>query len=425
MRTRSYDTVPLDNTVQYQLYNYLTAGSSSSPYGLIVKGRGRAGSMTDTVTADFKRKVARGEIINNNLINETFDVDCPPRSYSAHYRRWDTSNVLDQDIIATTSSSISGYEHLGQYLMYASTDRPGLLASIPSPSLPSADQLLVDALAKASSSDAMVLVSLAEAKKTLESVAQAAHYMYRIDNYLSKLRLKDLTPSGALRHVGVGLKIWLEVRYGLLPTYYDILGYTEVIKKRGLKSRVKFSSYASGSTTSVPVDSLDIQDFYEEARKVSRYRRQDVRAGCLVEPYATEIGAIYSLGIDRITSTAWELVPFSFVVDWFLNTSSYIAAHEGRFGQKVLASWTTVKDSLITNASMVTDGTDRIIAGKRHLGIFNRSWTVREEYTRFVRNANPAIPKLPTFQVNLNWKKCLDLVALSTSVRENLRRLRI
>lgn len=417
--------MPLDATVIYNSHNYLTGVTTPSPYGTIVKGRGLAGNMTDTVTADYKRKSARGEIINNDVVSERFDVDYPARGYANRNRRWNTSNVLDQDFGATTSSSISGHEWLGQYMAHESGNTAAWLASVTAPSVPSTSQLLVDALAKASSSDAMVLVSMAEARKTLDSVVEATKVMSRLRNWIGALSPKDFTPSGALRLAGNGLRVWLEVRYGLLPTYYDILGYAKVIQKRGLKARVRFSSYADGSIASTPVDSSSNSNFYQEFRKVVRFRRTEVRAGCLVEPYATEIGAIYSLGIDRISSTAWELVPFSFVVDWFFNTAGYIAAHEGRFGQRVLASWTSIKESVVTNASMSTVGNDHFISGQRHQGIYTRNFTAREEYTRFVRNADPEIPVLPSFQLNLNWKKCVDLVALAASVRKSLGRLRL
>jgi len=54
---------------------------------------------------------------------------------------------------------------------------------------------------------------------------------------------------------------------------------------------------------------------------------------------------------ESIPITAWELIPFSFVVDWFVNFGDYIQALTPKLGIKGLSSWTTViKETKVTRS---------------------------------------------------------------------------
>lgn len=71
-----------------------------------------------------------------------------------------------------------------------------------------------------------------------------------------------------------------------------------------------------------------------------------VRAGALVQLEA--VGRIQRLGFDirKIPEAAWELLPWSFVVDWFLNVQQVIAAIEATASNQFLAQWITRKRRL-------------------------------------------------------------------------------
>lgn len=415
----------------------LTGSSSTALWDANVPyGDGTEQTMTDVVTGDYKRLSAAGHIINNNMSYQRCVVSFPERPYLEYTQKWNNQGTQVTKFQSVLDKPTSGYPWLSAnfFLPKGDGDRNALLASLTQPSMPSEGQVLVDAAAKAADTDVLALVSLAEARKTIDSIARAGAVMERIsrllvgkNGFFGKTRSPGRLPTlGSLaRGTGNALRVWLEVRYGLLPTYYDILGYAEMAQGIGKRSRVRFTSQAYGGAPQTPVTSQTSSTYLRENRNMTRYLERVVRAGCLVEPYAEELGAVYSLGIDKITSTAWELVPFSFVIDWFLNTSKYIAAHEGRFGQRVLATWSSVTQTVTTNASMTSTGADQIISGERFLGIYQRSYVCREMYTRYVRTANPQIPVLPSVQIRLNWKKALDLVALATSCSNALSRLKL
>lgn len=428
MRTRNKNTLLSKNDVIYYDHNYKDGTTNPSPYGTIKYGNGEISQMKDFVTPGFRKIQRQGNIVNNDMSSWRCVLSYPEAHYSARVTIWDAADNLVEDYGATCSQGITADGHVGTrfFSNLSEADRGSLLASLPGvPDMPTAEQVLVRAIANASNTDALALVTLAEGKKTMASIQQASNALHRIWGYMSRLRPRDFTPTGALRHVGTGLAVWLEVRYGLLPTYYDILGYANIAKSLGKKSRVRFTSVAEGhSNLGTDVASFN-NSFYYETKLTTKSRHQKIRAGILVEPVAENVEAITSLGIDRLASTAWELVPFSFIVDWFLNTAQVIAAHEGRFSQRDLATWVTIRDHVRTEFRMRTLGRDyRDLSGSnwRYRGMYSRDFDASEDYIVTVRKANPKKPLLPSFQIRLDWKKCTDLAAISSKVLSGLRR---
>lgn len=424
------NTVQTNNTASFEETDLVSGTTASSPYGPFRYGDGEVASMTDVITPGYLSLRAKGHIVNNDLTQDSCKIQWPLAPYAVTRRKTElaTGNLVSPSASYRVSDGLS-IDSLGggsaPFLLDKNpTERANLLSGLPQPSMATLGQVLIAALAKAST-DCLALVSIVEAKKTVASLEKASHAFQRIASYSKKLRPKDFTPQGALRHVGNGLKVWLEVRYGLLPTYYDLLGYSELVRNVGGKTRVRFVSTVSGSAPVPEVLTQTQDEYFTYLKSVTRQYSIQRSAGCLVEPSALDIDTIHSLGIDRLVSTAWELIPFSFIVDWFLNTGKLFAAHEGRFGQRVLASWTVERHYLSTSHSLGTFGRDTTQSGFRYQGSGSRNYAGFETYKRTVRVANPEIPLLPTFQLKLNWKKALDLVALASTVGNGLSQLRL
>lgn len=426
MRNRSKDTIPVNSDVTYHDVNYLAGTDTPSAYGLMKTGQGEVARMTDWNTPSFRKLASRGIIVNHDMTSESMKLDYPSAPYYVRNRTYDTGGALLGDAGAYTNMPITADEHIGLRFFVNRSDlqRGELLQSIPGPTLPSGEQVLTKAVAQAAETDAMFLVTMAEARKTLDSIQRASDCYHRIWRYIAGLRRSDFTPSGALRHVGNGLKVWLEVRYGLLPTYYDILGYCKMAKKIGKRSRTRFTARAEGEGAPLSQYTENISTFYSDGKSVTYVRRDIIRAGILVEPVAENVEAITSLGIDRIASSAWELVPFSFIVDWFINASDTIAAHEGRFTMRNLATWLTYETRVRSEFNMITAPRDWVDLGpnRRYVGgPYQRNFSASEDYKLVIRKADPAVPLLPSFRLNLNWKKAVDLAAIATTVRNGLK----
>lgn len=94
------------------------------------------------------------------------------------------------------------------------------------------------------------------------------------------------------------------------------------------------------------------------------------------------VASANSLGLINPATVAWEVVPFSFVVDWFLPVGDYIDSLNAFSGYKIIDKSATNKKHLIMKAS-APNGATR----EKHLKTINRS--VHIDISRTLRFKNP------------------------------------
>lgn len=111
-------------------------------------------------------------------------------------------------------------------------------------------------------------------------------------------------------------------------------------------------------------------------------------------------------------SLAWELIPFSFVADWFFDVGSYLRAMETatlyclRFQSgyvSELYAWNGVEDVDPTWKNVVTTTTYTFPYA---------SSTVRERHFRRTKLTSYPLPRLPSFQTDLSSTRLLSAAAL-------------
>jgi hypothetical protein len=145
---------------------------------------------------------------------------------------------------------------------------------------------------------------------------------------------------------------WLAYQYGWRPLLSDAVGaattlydYFEGNGKWGGRTRI--SRTAKGSAKS---GSYVQPDYYVQGwNNVSSWEREPVvaRAGLLLEIEHTSAALASQLGVGLSDPllTAWELTPFSFVFDWFVDIGGWLEARSSLQGFKVLDgyySWRVV-----------------------------------------------------------------------------------
>lgn len=175
------------------------------------------------------------------------------------------------------------------------------------------------------------------------NVAQGRQLVDMVVNNLGKFRkairaLKHGDFSTASRALGSSPKIsklnskdisgrWLELQYGWLPvlsdTYEAAKAFEVISKYRTSRIRVtrnKFGTYNASQSTS----SYDAIGKYWLGKQI-------------VYEMTEQLSAPRSLGLADPLSVIWEIIPYSFVIDWFLPIGSYldnlsvIPTLEGRF----------------------------------------------------------------------------------------------
>jgi hypothetical protein len=149
-------------------------------------------------------------------------------------------------------------------------------------------------------------------------------------------------------------------------------------------------------------------------------REVKVRAGVLTDVKPTSTSQL--LGVDKLVETAWDLIPFSFIIDWFTNVGDTLSAWTPTYGFNALASWVVVED--ITTQKTQLAGVDASYGSYsswdyRDLGTsisrpsINKVTVLKERIPDYQR------PLLPSFDLNLDLLKTLDLAIITRKIRKN------
>lgn len=196
--------------------------------------------------------------------------------------------------------------------------------------------------------------------------------------------------------------LWLEARYGLRPLVYDI----EEIAKATAELQYGFMSPIK---TSKQVDQpVHSKSSFEQTITTGVYG--SVKATTV---FSYECGLRANIAARIRTQgfggspimTAYELIPLSFVLDWFLDLGSWLGAiHFAVMESEYSAAYGYyLKETQTTTYSRLTTA---------------NGWTVSGGLTTFTRSREtlmrvPAtVPLLPAFSVNLNAGKEFDLGAI-------------
>lgn len=184
--------------------------------------------------------------------------------------------------------------------------------------------------AKVSGSDFNLAVTLGQTEETLGGIYNGAHRLY-----LFYHALRRGSPLGALEALGADpseinprnladlsrkaghdlSSTWLDYEYGWKPLLSDVKDAAELLAKQLNFPQVKdyrvrmcheASSHSSGSVS---------YPHYYAANRLQICAR-------ISEPLSTP----QLLGITDPLSVAWELMPYSFVFDWFLPIGDYLQA---------------------------------------------------------------------------------------------------
>lgn len=194
-----------------------------------------------------------------------------------------------------------------------------------------------------------VPVFLAEASKTASMVYARATQMARIVIALRRGRFKEahsllVSGSGSLTHkqerrlkrdfgkdpTKTASNTWLEWAYGWTPFMSEVDSSFKLVEELAARDETKMcrvraterfeSETVSYSTPASPLASLNGKVFDGSIyTKVSQTERQR----WLVKINPLDVPA--KLGLSNPLMVAWELVPFSFVADWFLPIGDYLA----------------------------------------------------------------------------------------------------
>jgi len=135
---------------------------------------------------------------------------------------------------------------------------------------------------------------------------------------------------------------WLELQYGWLPLLSDAHGAVSVLSgenEREGPRRYRYHVIGKVREDRKKVDVLE-RDFYTTRIESMTMHMCKVRLD--YEPDTTApFQTLTQAGITNPLELAWELLPYSFVVDWFLPVGNWLSTLDATVGWKFLAGCQT------------------------------------------------------------------------------------
>lgn len=378
------DTTKTYNEISFNGTDHITL---SSPYHL---RSGESKTTVDVVTPGFRRKMNRGGIINNPFHSIT-EKRTP--HYSGHSARRKSGS----------GSTIQWY--IGDNL-YGNGPNP---VSPPAIDVGALKALAgTAAAAKVLKPDIDGLVEVAEFKQALSLFNLKRGFL---DLHLDKIgRMAFRGRKYTSRQLAqVIANNWLKYRYGIMPLVRLCDQALHLGKEpKPLRLVARGSASDSGSNTGT---SSETGTFWKVTFDVQQTLDVSVRAGVLYEIVSSHNR--YGFNFSDLPAAAWELVPYSFVVDWASNVGNFIRGITPKVGARVLATWTTVRS---VKTATCTQSSEWVASNSTFAEVLAPSggWeSTREEIRRSPGITQKIVFDRRSFKAIPTDKRILDAFALT------------
>lgn len=347
--------------------------------------------MNDVVTPHFHRLKNRGIIINNPMDKTVIVEDI---SATPFIQRW-----------ATTTGGGYWYNGIVSFTYAANSNAYLTGSSIDVDRLK--DIAVTSAWSKMDRSEIAALATAAEGRETIGSLISIMKRVVNVTRAIRKLNVRALKKEIKPKELA---NRYLEARYALRPMYYDAKGVMAAWYQAAVPTRQTYRGYATDSVTSIANDQVLYQSQYSKivgTKTVSR--TVEVRSGVLAK--VEDVSRAMAWGLDQPFEAIWELIPYSFIVDWFFNVGKTIASWTPNVGLKELASWCVVNDTTLQSITgtgiPLYPNTNILYRELEFSGYRSRSVSSK---TRIV---SPTRSFVPSFTVRLDALKLLDLVLIA------------
>lgn len=199
-------------------------------------------------------------------------------------------------------------------------------------------------------------VTLAEVNQSLGMINKRSIQLYRFGRKLA--RGDFLGAAAELRMASVPKRAktsksfadnYLEYHFGWAPLIGDVHSAYEVLKDPIKSQYIRIAeSYASKvldlnapSKGSNPYADYPALQSWNEFRRVDI--KQSIRMGCEVSIDNPNLWLANQLGLINPLVIGYELIPFSFVANWFFNIEQFLSQGTDFFGLTLAKAWTTYR----------------------------------------------------------------------------------
>jgi len=155
---------------------------------------------------------------------------------------------------------------------------------------------------------------------------------------------------------------YLEYVYGWKPLMQDIFGVIELMKEQGKSPLLLHATAKAEQQAELPGFTYDnVSDkSYTTLVAGTEHTRVSCSLWAYVDPQWVGLRALNQLGLLNPASLAWELVPWSFVVDWILPVGSVLSAFTARAGLQFVDGTISTRASASANLEHYGHGLETI-----------------------------------------------------------------
>lgn len=284
------------------------------------------------------------------------------------------------------------------------------------------DSTLLKAYAKVDEDAIMGLVNLKELDQTIGMLRRPLSSVWTLLSRMAKARKRRLGKTAASAAKATA-NTWLEYRYGWMPLILDIksiMAAAEKIKQ----GQPRFSVSRSGAKAperkvSVAATKTNLSGMTRAMCTLTSVINVKVSSGVIYrykdDSDSSRVFRMLGLRIQSIPTALWEIIPYSFVVDWFLGVGDWILAVTPKPNVTFLGNWTTVVDNRrqdVTNIlCQLYIGTVGSTPAQTYSFPAMDGSGIYETYTREV---NRQLPNLPQWKgITLSAIHSVDAISLS------------
>lgn len=367
--------------------------------------------MSDIVVSDYKKRVARGEMFFNPMQRETSRI-----SYHPTVQQYRTK--------ATSSSTMYGGQWYFALPEQFSIDAVPLFGNGTNLDAFHAlfdvyadpcSQAVTSAYADVDQSELLGLASIGEMPETVSWITSVLKRVVTIvATFASKKKILAAAKSArkltAKDYTDAMSDLWLELRYAVRPLMFEAKQALEALRN-AIKRSGRYT--ARGYQEDITTSSSFLEGY--NANITHKY------AKCIQTKYKVRAGVSYTIlddttallshwGLDQPLEAIYELLPGSFIVDWFFNVGSVISSWSINASLGVLGSYVTETIQILGTIEYygydihssyylyAVDGLTPGYAKREHL------------YKRRVISPDRAV--LPSLNIKLDVAKIIDLVTI-------------